>query len=92
MASSHYETFLHRRPPSLGATDARDTVPAHAVNGVALTRWQLIQAQQELCRENGGFFFAPADGYCFSCGRDTVGPHWANTVVTGCGKCCRSFV
>ena len=55
-------------------------------------RKRLIQAQEQLCSERGSPMFAPNTGACWSCNRDCVTQKWEFEVVTGCPKCCRSYV
>ena len=56
-----------------------------------LTRDELLQAQRKLCADKRYPHFAPTSGVCYSCRKDIVTPEWAETLITGCPKCCRSY-
>lgn len=55
-------------------------------------RSRLIQAQKNYCEKGDFPMFAPPDGYCWSCNQDCVTQRWEWELITGCRKCCRSFV
>lgn len=55
-------------------------------------RSDLLKAQGDLCQEKGWPHFAPTNGICWSCGRDTVDGRWAKELITGCQHCYRSYV
>ena len=56
-----------------------------------MTRDELLQAQKDLCKDQHYPHFAPLNGICYSCRQDIVTPAWAETLITGCPKCCQSY-
>ncbi len=59
--------------------------------GFVPDRQYLINAQKSLYELKGCPLFAPADGFCFTCGRDCVTLKWESELITGCSKCGKSF-
>ncbi len=57
----------------------------------AMIKESLIEAQKKYCKDNSLPMFAPSDGKCFSCKRDTTNDKWINTLITSCSYCLISF-
>jgi len=55
-------------------------------------RQHLIEMQRKYCRENKIPMFACSSGLCRTCGQDIVNKRWETELITGCPKCCRTFV
>lgn len=69
----------------------RNPDPEDAMATETLTREELLQAQKDLCKKNKYPHFAPSSGICYDCHQDIVNESWAETLITGCPKCCRSY-
>ena len=55
-----------------------------------------INKQREYCKEHNLPFFAPSDGYCWSCNRQIFdgsdeNGYYSNHHITGCPFCHRSY-
>ena len=54
-----------------------------------------IAAQKQYCKDNHDPLFAPADGFCHSCGKQIYANGYerraSNELITGCPHCHRSY-
>lgn len=65
------------------------------LNGMEVTISHKLLAQKNYCKNNNLPFFAPNDGFCFSCHNQVFKKvnfrEASSSLITGCNHCHRSF-